>query len=254
MKRARPRPHHVHDRPGAEGSTPSTEKIARRFQENPGGVRDRLCQGVVQADPPRHGPAHPLLSGSSVPAGSAHLAGRGPRRGPQADRCRRHRELLKSRILEVRASRCPSWSHRVGLRVLVPRHRHARRRQRRARSSRSAERLGGQQSGGTREGARSGLEGIQKEFNAAAVGGKKMSLADLIVLGGACRASSRRPRARARPMNVPFTPGPHGRLAGADRPLHSFAALEPKADGFRNYYARATTCHPRRCSWIAPTC
>jgi catalase-peroxidase len=77
------------------------------------------------------------------------------------------------------------------------------------------------------------LEGIQKEFNAAASGGKKISLADLIVLGG-CAAIEKAAKAGGHDVNVPFTPG---RMDASQEhtDVESFEALEPKADGFRNY-------------------
>jgi len=77
------------------------------------------------------------------------------------------------------------------------------------------------------------LEAIQKEFNAAQTGGKKVSLADLIVLGGAA-AIEKAARAAGREVTVPFAPG---RMDASQEQTdaHSFAPLEPVADGFRNY-------------------
>ncbi|HET7108829.1 MAG TPA: catalase/peroxidase HPI [Candidatus Acidoferrum sp.] len=77
------------------------------------------------------------------------------------------------------------------------------------------------------------LEGIQKEFNASASGGKKVSLADLIVLGG-CAAVEKGAKDGGVSVKVPFTPG---RMDASQEhtDVESFAALEPKADGFRNY-------------------
>ena len=77
------------------------------------------------------------------------------------------------------------------------------------------------------------LEGIQKEFNAAASGGKKVSLADLIVLGG-CAAVEKSAKDAGVSVKVPFTPG---RMDASQEhtDVESFEALEPKADGFRNY-------------------
>jgi catalase-peroxidase len=77
------------------------------------------------------------------------------------------------------------------------------------------------------------LEGIQKEFNASASGGKKVSLADLIVLGG-CAAVEKAAKAGGHDVRVPFTPG---RMDASQEhtDVESFEALEPKADGFRNY-------------------
>ncbi|HXC47650.1 MAG TPA: catalase/peroxidase HPI [Candidatus Sulfotelmatobacter sp.] len=77
------------------------------------------------------------------------------------------------------------------------------------------------------------LEGIQKEFNASASGGKKVSLADLIVLGGSA-AVERAAKDAGVSVKVPFTPG---RMDASQEhtDVESFEALEPKADGFRNY-------------------
>jgi catalase-peroxidase len=77
------------------------------------------------------------------------------------------------------------------------------------------------------------LEGIQKAFNAKAQDGKKVSLADLIVLGG-CAAVEQAAKKAGHDLAVPFAPGRTDASAEqTDAP--SFAVLEPKADGFRNY-------------------
>ena len=77
------------------------------------------------------------------------------------------------------------------------------------------------------------LESIQTEFNAAAAGGKKVSLADLIVLGG-CTAIEKAAKDAGIEVTAPFTPG---RMDASqdDTDAASFAPLEPVADGFRNY-------------------
>ena len=77
------------------------------------------------------------------------------------------------------------------------------------------------------------LEAIQKEFNASAKGGKKVSLADLIVLGGGA-AIEKAAKAGGTDVKVPFTPG---RMDASQEQTDadSFAPLEPRADGFRNY-------------------
>jgi catalase-peroxidase len=77
------------------------------------------------------------------------------------------------------------------------------------------------------------LEAIQKEFNASQSGGKKVSLADLIVLGG-CAAIERAAKGAGHDVKVPFTPG---RMDASQEQTDadSFAPLEPTADGFRNY-------------------
>jgi catalase-peroxidase len=76
------------------------------------------------------------------------------------------------------------------------------------------------------------LEAIQKDFNGAQ-GGKKVSLADLIVLGG-CAAVEQAAKKAGHDVTVPFTPG---RMDASQEQtdVESFAVLEPTADGFRNY-------------------
>src|SRR5574343_1999877 len=83
------------------------------------------------------------------------------------------------------------------------------------------------------------LERIQQTFNAAQAGGKKVSLADLIVLGG-CAAVEAAARAGGHLVTVPFTPG-RTDASQAQTDVDSFAVLEPQADGFRNYQKRAYT-------------
>jgi catalase-peroxidase len=77
------------------------------------------------------------------------------------------------------------------------------------------------------------LEAIQKEFNALQSGGKRVSLADLIVLGG-CVAIEKAAKGAGHNVKVPFTPG---RMDATQKQTDaaSFAPLEPTADGFRNY-------------------
>jgi catalase-peroxidase len=77
------------------------------------------------------------------------------------------------------------------------------------------------------------LEGIQNEFNSAQSGNKRVSLADLIVLGG-CTAVEKAAKDAGHEVKVPFKPGRMD--ASQDQTdAHSFAPLEPSADGFRNY-------------------
>ncbi|HEY7579156.1 MAG TPA: catalase/peroxidase HPI [Acetobacteraceae bacterium] len=77
------------------------------------------------------------------------------------------------------------------------------------------------------------LEAIQKEFNASQSGGKKVSLADLIVLGG-CAAVEQAAKQAGHDVQVPFTPG-RTDASQEQTDVESFAVLEPTADGFRNY-------------------
>ncbi len=77
------------------------------------------------------------------------------------------------------------------------------------------------------------LEGIQKEFNNAQTGGKAVSLADLIVLGG-CAAVEQAAKNAGHIISVPFSPG-RTDATQEQTDVKSFAVLEPVADGFRNY-------------------
>jgi catalase-peroxidase len=77
------------------------------------------------------------------------------------------------------------------------------------------------------------LEGIQKAFNAAQPGGKKVSLADVIVLGG-CAAVEQAAKNAGHDVKVPFAPG-RTDASQEQTDVESFAVLEPVADGFRNY-------------------
>ena len=77
------------------------------------------------------------------------------------------------------------------------------------------------------------LEGIQKAFNGAASGGKKVSLADLVVLGGGA-AIEKAAKAAGVTVEVPFAPG-RTDASQEQTDVESFAVLEPYADGFRNY-------------------
>ncbi|WP_027192619.1 catalase/peroxidase HPI [Fundidesulfovibrio putealis] len=77
------------------------------------------------------------------------------------------------------------------------------------------------------------LEAIQKEFNGAQSGGKKVSLADLIVLGG-CAGVEKAAKAAGLDVTVPFSPG-RTDASQEQTDAESFSVLEPKADGFRNY-------------------
>ncbi len=80
------------------------------------------------------------------------------------------------------------------------------------------------------------LEGIQHRFNDSQSGGKKVSLADVIVLGG-CAAVEKAAKDAGHDVQVPFTPGRTD--ASQDQTdVDSFAALEPTADGFRNYLGK----------------
>jgi catalase-peroxidase len=85
------------------------------------------------------------------------------------------------------------------------------------------------------------LEAIQTDFNNAQTGGKKVSLADLIVLGG-CAAVEAAAKKAGVEVQVPFAPGRMD-ASQAQTDVHSFAVLEPMADGFRNYLRKGHEAH-----------
>jgi len=85
------------------------------------------------------------------------------------------------------------------------------------------------------------LEAIQKEFNAAQSGGKRISLADLIVLAG-CAGVKAGARKAGVDVKIPFAPG-RTDASQEQTDAESFAVLEPKADGFRNYAGKGLESH-----------
>ena len=86
------------------------------------------------------------------------------------------------------------------------------------------------------------LQGIQKDFNRAQSDKKQVSLADLIVLGGAA-AIEQAAKSAGQDVQVPFTPG-RTDATQAQTDVHSFAVLNPTADGFRNYFANGNSRSP----------
>ncbi len=86
------------------------------------------------------------------------------------------------------------------------------------------------------------LEGIQKDFNRTQSGGKKVSLADLIVLGGDA-AIEQGAKNAGYAVQVPFTPG-RTDASQQQTDAVSFAVLEPTADGFRNYFGNGQSRSP----------
>ncbi|BCJ35726.1 catalase-peroxidase [Actinocatenispora thailandica] len=80
------------------------------------------------------------------------------------------------------------------------------------------------------------LEGVKQSFDAGATGGKKVSLADLVVLGGVAAVEQAAKQAGVE-VEVPFTPG-RTDASQEQTDVESFAPLEPKADGFRNYLGK----------------
>jgi catalase-peroxidase len=88
------------------------------------------------------------------------------------------------------------------------------------------------------------LEKVCAEFNASLSGGKKVSLADVIVLGG-CAAIERAAKDAGQDVKVSFTPG-RADATQDETDTHSFAVLEPMADGFRNYLGKSHSRSPEQ--------
>jgi catalase-peroxidase len=86
------------------------------------------------------------------------------------------------------------------------------------------------------------LEGVQKAFNNHATGGKRVSLADVVVLGGVAAIEQAAKQAGVK-VSVPFKPG-RADATQAQTDVQSFAFLKPTADGFRNYYTRESRLSP----------
>ena len=95
------------------------------------------------------------------------------------------------------------------------------------------------------------LERVQQEFNDSASGGRRVSLADVIVLGGAA-AVEQAARKAGHEVTVPFTPG-RTDASQHETDVESFGQLEPRADGFRNYLRAGRSSRPRPSWSTAPT-
>ena len=210
---------------------PAYEKISRRFLENPEEFADAFAKAWFKLTHRDMGPiarylgplvpAEPQMWQDPVPAVDARTDRRGGHRRPQGQDPR------------IGTVHLPAGLDRLGVGGDVPRHRQARWRQRRAHSPRAAEGLGGQQSRRAGEGAEDpggDPEGLQRRAGRRK---KKVSLADLIVLGG-CAAVEQAAKKAGHDVQVPFTPG-RTDASQEQTDVESFAVLEPTADGFRNY-------------------
>ena len=161
---------------------PAYEKISRRYHANPAGVRRRLCTCLVQADAPRHGPACPL-PGQAGAGRSADLARPRAGRRPPAGERRRTWPTLKAQVLASGLT-VRSWSARPGPRpppsaaatsAAAPTARASAWRRRTDWEVNQPAELAK---------VLTTLEDMQAKFNDAQTDGKKISLADLIVLAG----------------------------------------------------------------------
>ena len=211
---------------------PAYEKISRRFKENPQEFADAFAKAWFKLTHRDMGP-HRALPGPGGSEGAAALAGPGARGRSRADRREGHRraEEQDPRVGTVHVA---AGLHGLGVGVVVPRHRQARRRQRRAHPPRAAEGLGGQQSAGAGEGAEDpggDSEGVQRRAGRRQEEGLAgRSDRDRRRRGhraGGEEGRRRRDSCRSRA----------GRTDASQEQtdVESFAVLEPDADGFRNF-------------------
>ena len=213
--------------------------ISKRFHENPDEVRRCLCPRLVQTDPPRYGPRAGYI-GPEVPDRRTALAGQCPGRGSRSGgRC--GRRDLKAKIaatgLSVGELVVTAWASASTFRGS----------DKRGGANGARIRLAPQKDWDVNEPmklskALEALEGVQKAFNDAQSGGKKVSLADVIVLAGAAGVEQAA-KAAGHDVEVPFTPGRTD--ASQDQTdVESFSVMEPMADGFRNYQKTDFTVSP----------
>ena len=221
--------HDADDRPRAK-SGPDLRADCQALPREPRPALPGLRQGVVQAPPPRHGTrlALPRSVGTRAPA----MAGPCARCRPPADRRDGHRRSQGKgpRFGAVGLSACVD---RVGGSRQLPWHRQARRSQRGAPPPGTPTELGRSTIPQSLAKVLAALERIQRDFNGAQSEGRNVSLADLIVLGG-CAAVEEAAKRAGVDLTVPFAPG-RTDASPEQTDVDSFAVLEPRADGFRNY-------------------
>ena len=222
--------------------------ISKRFHENPQEFADAFAKAWYKLTHRDMGPVSRYL-GPLGAEGTLNLAGPASRRGSCVDRGAGYccSEGQNSRIRSVHF---PTSLDCLGVGVDIPRLRQTWRSKRGAHSPRAAKGLGNQSA--RRTGKLRTLETIQKEFNSSQSGGKKVSLADLIVLGG-CAAVEAAAKKAGHDVKVSFSPG-RTDASQEQTDAHSFAPLEPAADGFRNYFGRDTRDRRLSCWWIGRTC
>ena len=209
---------------------PAYEKISRRFYEHPDQFADAFARAWFKLTHRDMGPIGALPRPARA-EGDADLAGPDPGRRSSADRRQGHRRA-EGEDPRVRPDGLPACLDRLGVGLDVPRLRQARRRQRRAHPPQPRRRTGRSISRpSSRRSCRSSKRSRRRSTLRS--GGKKVSLADLIVLGGAA-AIEKAAKDAGIDVKVPFTPG---RMDASQEQtdVESFAPLEPRADGFRNY-------------------
>jgi catalase-peroxidase len=209
---------------------PAYEKISRRFYENPDQLAGAFAEAWYKLTHRDMGP-HPRLIGPEVPAE--------PRLWQDPVPVAAHPLIDAADIAELKAKILDSG---LSISRLVATAWAS------ASTFRGSDKRGGANGARIRlapqkdwpvnepqqlSGALAKLEEIRQAFNAIASGGKAISLADLIVLGG-CAAVEQAAKKAGHDVQVPFTPGRMD-ASQAQTDVASFAPLEPKVDGFRNY-------------------
>jgi catalase-peroxidase len=209
---------------------PAYEKISRRFHENPDQFAAAFARAWFKLTHRDMGP-RPRFLGPEVPAEALIWQDPIPVRDhPLMDA--RDISALKSRIISAGLSVSDlvttAWASASTFRGS----------DKRGGANGARIRLSPQKDWAVNQPAQLGkvleiLEGIQGDFNSAQSGGKKVSLADLIVLAG-CAGIEQAVRNAGHELKVPFTPGRMD-ASQEETDVDSFAVLEPVADGFRNY-------------------
>jgi len=207
---------------------PAYERISRRFLAHPEQFAHAFSRAWFKLTHRDMGRVRYL---GPEGCGEAHLAGPHPRGQSRTDRRQGHRRP-QSQGPGFRLVRLRARDDRLGFGILLSRLRHARR------CERARIRLAPQKDWEVNQPAQLAkvlrkLEGVQVAFNSEQSGGKRVSLADLIVLGG-CAGVEQAARNAGHEVTAPFTPG---RMDASQEQtdVQSFAVLEPAAGRFRNY-------------------
>ena len=212
---------------------PVYEQISRRFLEHPDEFADAFARAWFKLTHRDMGPLA-ALPRAAGPAGGAAVAGPGPRchhEPVDADDMAALKSRLLASSLTVSQLVSTAWAS--------------------ASTFRGSDKRGGANGARLRLDPQRGwevndpdglatvlrtLEAVQQEFNGAQAGGKRVSLADLIVLGG-CAAVEQAAREAGHDVSVPFSAG-RTDASQEQTDVDSFAVLEPTADGFRNYLGK----------------